>query len=254
MDQVKVRAIITRTLKWSDTSKIITLFSGELGRIDLIAKGARNPRSNYQGILETLNLIEAVVSYSTKRELQILGKVSLEASFPGIRADLKKTGYALSIIELINIFILYDQKDSVFFDFLIYIIEFIETNHSEEIAFWYFILKLTSYLGFKPEFSECRQCKKNIFNGDKYFSFSTGSVVCRECVGDQSDSRRIPSINLAFLARLQGTHYRRISQIKLPDSGSKQITLFLLDYLKYHTDQKFTINSLTLIEGFEQPI
>ncbi len=251
MDQVKVRGIITRTLKWSDTSKIISIFSSELGRIDLIARGARKPRSNYQGIIETLNLVEAVISYSTKRELQILGKVSLEASFPGIRADLKKTGYALSIIELLNIFILYDQKDPIFFDFLIHIIWFIEKHDLEEIAFWYFILKLTSFLGFKPEFSTCRRCNKNDFEGDKYFSFSTGSVVCSDCVGDQVDYRRISSVNLVFLARLQGTHYRRIGQVKLPESGSNQITMFLLNYLKYHTDQKFTINSLSLIEGIE---
>ena len=251
MDQLKVRAIITRTLKWSDTSKIITLFSSEMGRIDLIAKGARKPRSNFQGILETLNLVEALISYSPKRELQILVKVSLEASFPGIRANLKKTGYALGIIELINIFILYDQKDPVFFDFLVHILSFIEGQNLEEIAFWYFILKLTSYLGFKPEFCKCRECNKTDLGTDKNFSFSTGSVVCRDCVSDQADYRKVPSVNLAFLAQLQGTHYRKIGQMKLPDIGSNQITMFLLNYLKYHTDQKFTVNSLTLVEGFE---
>ena len=251
MEQIKVRAVITRTMKWSDTSKIVSLFCRDMGRIDVLAKGARSQRSNYRGVLESLNLVEAIVYHSPQRELQVLSKVSLEASFRKIREDLKKTGYALSIIELINIFILYDQKDAIFFDFLIFILWFLEEHKSEEIAFWYFILKLTSYLGFKPAFSACRQCGRDIKTEEVYFSYAVGSVICRKCLGGITDYFHISNDNVSFLAKLQNTHYRKIDQITPPDDGVKFMTHFLLDYLKYHTDQKFNLNSLAFIEEFK---
>jgi DNA repair protein RecO (recombination protein O) len=245
MEQIKTEAIVIRSINWSESSKIITLFSRELGLINVIAKGARKKNSQYQGLLESLNAVEAIIYISAGRNLQILGNIELEQSFHKLRQDLNKTGYALSILELINIFFLYSESDAIFYDFLLYIISFIENHNMNEIAFWYFILKLTSFLGFRPEFSQCHKCHNKINFNNFTFSFSNGSVICARCgTGDRTSGELIK-----FLDYLQNTKYRELNEVILPGISINKITVFLIEFLRYHTDQNLRLNGLQLVDN-----
>ena len=109
-----------------------------------------------------MNMIEALIYFSEQRELQILGSTTLENSFYGIRIDLDRTSCALGILELIFIFLKPGHVDQIFYDFLISIFcQLARTNHPI-VLLWYFLLKLSSYLGFKPEFNKCRKCGAEI--------------------------------------------------------------------------------------------
>ena len=56
---IKTEALVIHGMRWSDTSKIIHLFTSEKGYIKLIARGAMKPKSPFRGVLENLNHIEA---------------------------------------------------------------------------------------------------------------------------------------------------------------------------------------------------
>ncbi|HHJ52190.1 MAG TPA: hypothetical protein ENJ89_03250, partial [Caldithrix abyssi] len=51
----KSNAIILSAIRWHDSSKIITLYAREWGKIKVIAKGALRRTSPFGGKLETLN-------------------------------------------------------------------------------------------------------------------------------------------------------------------------------------------------------
>ncbi len=252
MEQLKTLAFVTRSMDWRETSKIITFFTRDEGRIDVIVKGARKKNSDYLGIIETLNLVEAVVYFSPNRELQILGKASLEDSFHRLRSDLRKTAYAYSIIELINVFFTHADSEPVFFDFLNYIIKFIETEEKTEIAFWYFILKLTSFLGFRPQFNKCFKCDDKISGASRYFSFQNGAVICSKCQNEYGEKQKINAQLIEYLENLQKTPYKKLLNIKMPENEDIEFTNFLLEYLRFHTDQKLILNGLSLLENYQQ--
>ena len=49
---VKTEAIVLRGRKQGDTSKLATLYTRDFGKIDVIAKGAREQKSKFGGALE----------------------------------------------------------------------------------------------------------------------------------------------------------------------------------------------------------
>ena len=49
---VTTEAIVLRSRKHGETSKIVTLYSREYGKVDVIAKGARDIKSKFGGALE----------------------------------------------------------------------------------------------------------------------------------------------------------------------------------------------------------
>jgi DNA repair protein RecO (recombination protein O) len=53
----ETKAIVLHTRKFSDTSKIATLFTSDFGKISVIAKGAAKPKSKFGSSLDPLSYI-----------------------------------------------------------------------------------------------------------------------------------------------------------------------------------------------------
>jgi DNA repair protein RecO (recombination protein O) len=243
----KTSAFVIKNMDWSDTSKITTLFTREFGKMNVIAKGARRASSRYRGLLETLNLVEVFIYLSPRRELQTLGDITLEKSYDAIRGNIVKTGYALSVLELVNSFFGTNNPDSIFFDFIDRLFSSLEITEREEEVFWYFLLKFASYLGFKPEFLSCRKCGKKVTGEIQNFSLQEGSVVCDPCLHPDGNHLKISKPDADYLFRVQSTNYNDLASLGEIKDRKLNFTDFLVHYIQYHTGQKIELNGLKLI-------
>ena len=63
-------AFILHGRNFRDTSRLLDVFTLEYGRVTLVAKGARTPRSKLQGILEPFSPL--IISWSGKGDVQTL--------------------------------------------------------------------------------------------------------------------------------------------------------------------------------------
>ena len=244
---LKTSALVLKSIDWSESSKIVSLYTRDLGRMEVIAKGARRKNSIYQGVLETLNCIEVIIYFSSSRELQHLGSVSMEDSYGSIRKDLSKTAYALAILELINALIHPREGDPVFYDFICAMMGEISKHVHPIIIFWYFILKIASYLGFKPLFDVCFDCGKEIDTPVAYFHFQNGSLYCPSCADKTNSVYAIPETFYHFLLQLQSIHHKKTDTISSYPNPASKLTDFLLRYLSFHTGQPLHLNALQLI-------
>ena len=77
-----VPAYMLHQQPWRETSRIVEIWSREHGRVGLVARGARRPRSPYRSLLQPF--LPLLVSWSQRSELGNLGAV--EAA--GARAEL----------------------------------------------------------------------------------------------------------------------------------------------------------------------
>ena len=72
MSSIKTQALVLNSIKWKDSSRIVTLFTHQQGRIKVIVHGAAREKSRFRGKLETLNLLECLIAYRKSRSLQVL--------------------------------------------------------------------------------------------------------------------------------------------------------------------------------------
>jgi DNA repair protein RecO (recombination protein O) len=248
MSSVKTSAIVLKSINWKDTSKIITLFTREIGKINVIAKGARRTNSSYRGILESINLIEAVIYISANRQLQILGQTTLEDSFRIIRTDYHKTGYVFAILEITDKILHQGEGDSIFFDFLVTLMKDIQKISNPMITFWYFLLKISSYLGFRPEFKSCSICSGEIDTGTVIFSVRDGAVVCDNCCSVTGNEWKFSSSVRSFLYQLQKANHKTLSVKSFDVDDKFPFTDFLLNYLRFHSEEKLEISALKMFK------
>jgi recombinational DNA repair protein (RecF pathway) len=101
---VTTDAIVLRSRKHGETSKIVTLYSKEYGKIDVIAKGARDIKSKFGGALEAFAESRIVFYKKDKAEpgLYLLSKAEPIRSNAKLLESLEKIEAATAIAELLN--------------------------------------------------------------------------------------------------------------------------------------------------------
>jgi len=101
MNQIVTTGIVLRRINYSESDRIITYITPDMGKISLIAKGARKPKSKLAGGIELFG--ESQMTFILGRgEIGSLISARLIQNYGSIVKDLVRTNIAYQIIKLIN--------------------------------------------------------------------------------------------------------------------------------------------------------
>ncbi|MEK7728922.1 MAG: DNA repair protein RecO, partial [candidate division KSB1 bacterium] len=84
MSIVKAEGIIVRSMKMGETSKLVTLFTRELGFLKVVAKGSRTSKSRFGAALEPLTVSRVVYYLKENRDLQLVTQAEIVEHFPAL--------------------------------------------------------------------------------------------------------------------------------------------------------------------------
>ena len=93
-------AIVLLRKNYSEADRILTVFSKDYGKLSLMAKGVRKPKSRKRGALEVFSQLR--FSAARGKNLDIVTEVEIIDSFNSIRGDLKKVSVAYFFVETIE--------------------------------------------------------------------------------------------------------------------------------------------------------
>lgn len=92
---VTTDAIVLHTRRYGDTSRIVVLYTLEFGKVSVMARGARKPKSPFGASLEPLTHCRATIYHRRQRELhtvsaseQVALHTTLKSSYPHLTAGL----------------------------------------------------------------------------------------------------------------------------------------------------------------------
>ena len=120
---IKTEAVVLSKMNYGDSSNIASLFTEDLGKLSVIIKGARSPKSKYGKIVDPLNYLLVVLYKKESREVQLLSGADIIQHFPEIKNDLDKLSYAYAVAELIKNLVADDELNKKLFKGVIKILE-----------------------------------------------------------------------------------------------------------------------------------
>ena len=150
---VRTEAIVLRSIDYSETSRIVTLYTRHRGKVTVMARGARAAKSRFGSTLQPMSYIQVVYYYKATRELQTLSEASHVRPFNDIGRSLEKMAIGLRIMEIAS-GLLEEEQSTEIFELLVRVLATLNEiqSHAQNIL-PYFSLKLSNALGFDPGFT-----------------------------------------------------------------------------------------------------
>src|SRR5438874_517230 len=100
----RVTGLIIRFTDYSETSRIVTLYTRELGKVRGLAKGGRRLKSNFESALDLLSLCSMVLLRKSSGGLDLVTEARVIERFAGLAKHLEALYGGYYLAELLNEF------------------------------------------------------------------------------------------------------------------------------------------------------
>jgi DNA repair protein RecO (recombination protein O) len=151
----KTRGIVFRFTKYGETSIIVNIFTEVFGLQSYIVNGVRSKTAkNKIALYQPLTLLDLVVYHRPNANLERIKEIQCFHPYQSLSSDIKKSTIAIFINELLNKTVKEESHVQDLFEFLcdsLVAIDSLRTNIED--AHLIFMIKLSRYLGFGPQFA-----------------------------------------------------------------------------------------------------
>jgi DNA repair protein RecO (recombination protein O) len=148
---VRTDAVILRTLDYAETSQIVTLYTRQHGRLTVIAKGSRRPKSRFGSALQPMAYVQVVYYYKPGRGMQTLKESAHVRVLNGIGRSVAKITAGLRMVELVQAMTEEEEPNALLFNVLVQALLALDAAERAENVLPYFQLRLATVLGFSPD-------------------------------------------------------------------------------------------------------
>jgi DNA repair protein RecO (recombination protein O) len=147
MRSFKTLAIVINRKNFGEADRILTVFSKDKGKIKIIAKGVRRIKSRRSAQVELLNLSALSI---TDHRLPVLTEAENIKHFPALKENLKKSGIAFYLCELVDGLTAERQQHPEVYELLEETLGRLEQEENYKKLVSEFEQNLLSVLGFWP--------------------------------------------------------------------------------------------------------
>ena len=229
MSVVSTPAVLLRSFNYSETSRVLRLYTKDLGLVSVMAKGIRRAGAHGQGGIDTFSRGELTAYVRPTRDLQTFKEFAVEEAGASLGRDVLRFAGASVLAEIVLLHAGPDPSPLVF-ERLTNALRRIEAEPRAGIVGavlaegWL----LVTTLGYEPQIDLCVHCGRALGNSEvSRFDFSAGGARCSDCAFDHSGPLLGPGARRQLVALLQGTTPETL--------GKPRAHLRLLhDFVTYH--------------------
>jgi DNA repair protein RecO (recombination protein O) len=223
----KTEAIVMRTMDLGEADRVLTVLTPRLGKLRVIAKGVRRPRSRIGGGLQPFSDVQLVLAVG--RTFDVVTSTSLEDPHLGLRNDLHSTAAAWYVVELADRFCEGAADSHEAFRLLAQALSALDAGSevSREVVARWFELHLLEAMGFRPELTRCLECGAEIQPDGNSFSPVGGGVVCPQCAHAAHGARPVSVDALKILRHLQRSPLVGVLRLRLAAGLQREVERLL---------------------------
>lgn len=246
--KLRIRGIVLKLSPYGDSSRIIRVFSREMGLIGILAKGIRKSTDKTQFIVMQEYDFELYAPLETGLYLFSSADPLTESSlylYPAIWTT------AECGIELIENLELSQDEYTVYYDLLHRYLGYLNgVKENGILIFWRFFLRVLQVCGLDMQSRKCGLCEddQHPISG---IDLSTGSLICCNCETEHQSSsvRRLsPMAEKIFNALPEiGNH---LNDFRLDRGLVNEINELFLSYWECHLHKQLKLKSLGVLSQF----
>lgn len=244
---VSSSAIVLNSRKYGDSSKIITVFSRQYGKISLIAKGVRAAKSKSGSVLEPLSNINISFYKKAEKDLQLLSKAELSKILTKITDDPDSLCAGLAMLESVNHSMPEGEAHIELYDSLAASLDLLnQKKYPSFVMFIKFQLILAKCLGFETDFSTIESFIPKDFVS---FNLSNSEIINGRYTGKNILAFETSIIKiLKNISEFECFNGDNNYVLNIDKSAKSKIIEFFVRYFSYHLDKHFYYKAFTIFE------
>ena len=222
-------AVVLRSFPYGETSRILRLYTLDLGLVGVMAKGVRKGSARGRGAVDTFSRGDLTLYVKPTRDLQTFKEFALRESGQGLGRDVVRFASASVLAELVLAHVGSEPNAEVF-ERLTGGLKRIEAENRDGVVRallnegW----MLVSALGYQPQLDPCVHCGAPMMDTDLgRFDFGAGGVRCADCAVEIAGPLVGPGAREQLEALLGGT-------TDAPLTKPKAHLQLLHDFAMYH--------------------
>jgi len=225
----RVEGIVLRTNPYGESNLILTLLTRELGKIGVVARGAKKTNSRLASSSQLFTYGSFLIQKGSG--LGTLSQGEIIHSFRDLREDLVATSYASLIVELTDKAVEEKKNNPFLFELLYQLLNYMNEGTDAEVLAYIYMTKMIPVLGLHPFFDECINCGTSA-NDCLFVSFSVkeGGFLCQKCQQIDNYSFKVSEKVVKLLRLFYYFDVHRLGKIEVSDGTKKQLQILLFAY------------------------
>ena len=246
---LRVDAVVLRHSDLGEADRLLTVFTRQLGKMRVIAKGARKIASRKAGHIEPFTHVR--MQLSKGRDMFILTQADTTDAYLPLREDLILTSQAAYVLELLDRFSYEDESESSStFRLLTDTLSRLASKADPWLVLRYYEMRLLDHVGFRPQLFECANCGRAIQPEDQFFSFTAGGVICPRCAQGLKHLHEISIEALKYLRHFQRSSYTEATRARPTPDVQQETETLMQGYFTYLLERELnTPGFLKKIKG-----
>ena len=182
MTEHRTRALVLRSYDQRESDRIVHLYTEQLGRVSVVAKGARRSKKRFPGKLESLTVLNARIVEPRRGAIARLEGATLVEPFEGLVQPLGRYAIACQFCELLDRLAAEREASAELFEFAMGVLGVLRSDPPDRLLALLLLVKTISRLGYRPQLASCAMCDEPIAARDAAgFEPRHGGALCPNC-------------------------------------------------------------------------
>ena len=245
---LNTQGIVLKAVRYEENDIILTLFTRKLGKIAVLAKGAKKNKSS---LLSSSQLF-SYSNYTLKKQgsMYRVSQSEIIKSFYDISYDIEAFSYATYITKLVENSTLENQTNNRLFILLAQTLHLLtQKDTDKKFITRAFELKFLDYIGFRPIVKKCSSCSSQDLK-NPVFNIYEGGVVCSVCSEHLQNNLKIDVTTVKLMEYILSNDILQCSKAKVSKYITYELGKILKPYLIEYVDN-INLKSLYLLKDIE---
>ncbi|GAK06443.1 DNA repair protein RecO [Geomicrobium sp. JCM 19038] len=222
----KSEGIVIRTIPYGESHIIVKVYTKERGKIALMAKGAKKPKSQFAAIAQPY--AHAYFTFYYRQSMSTLSQGEMLHSFRHLRENLDKGAYAAYLLELLDAATEEHVPSPATFSLILSMLGRLRDGDDPDVIKMLFELKMTHLLGIRPQLDACVNCGRT--SGVFSFSVREAGFLCHHCIEIDPYRYTLDDKQVKLLRMLYYVKPDQLGQLALNDQNKSALKTVIDGY------------------------